>query len=116
MALTKHLVRAALAAAAVAAGVVAGEAPAQRTLAPLPPEEVVSTHGPFEMGECGICHDANDRKSSPGRLLKAGADLCFDCHDDFKGPVKNHTRTNSTATKCTGCHSPHNARKRKLLL
>jgi predicted CXXCH cytochrome family protein len=113
MALTTHLVRAALAAAALSA---AGDARAQGRLAPLPQEDAVSTHGPFEMGECGICHDPKDAKSSPGRLLKAGADLCFDCHEDFKGPVKNHPKTNVTATKCTGCHSPHNSRKRKLLL
>lgn len=116
MALTRHLARAALLAAAAAALAAGGAASAQRKLVPLPPEEAVSTHGPFEMGECGICHDENDKKASPGRLLKSGADLCFDCHEDFKAQVKGHPKTNSTATKCTGCHSPHNAKKRKLLL
>jgi predicted CXXCH cytochrome family protein len=112
MAWTKYLLRASVAGVIL---LVAALAVAQRSLAPLPQEEAVSTHGPFEMGECGICHDAQDKKS-PGRLLKAGSDLCFDCHEDFRGPVKNHPAINSTATKCTGCHSPHNSKKRKLML
>jgi predicted CXXCH cytochrome family protein len=112
MAWTKHLARAAVAAAFLCA---AALAVAQRSLAPLPQEEAVSTHGPFEMGECGICHDPQD-KVSPGRLLKPGSELCFDCHEDFKGPVKNHPKINARATSCTGCHSPHNAKKRKLML
>jgi predicted CXXCH cytochrome family protein len=113
MAWMKHLARIAVAATAVLGIQVA--AGAGRSLAPLPAEDATSTHGPFEMGECGICHDARD-KASPGKLLKAGSALCFDCHEDFKGPVKNHPEINAKSTKCTGCHSPHNSKKRKLLL
>jgi predicted CXXCH cytochrome family protein len=93
-------------------GLAAAAAPPK--LAPLSEDEALSTHGPFEMGECVACHDARDRKR-PGKLLKAGAALCFDCHEDFKAPVKGHPRVAATGS-CTTCHSPHNSRKRKLLL
>ena len=108
MAWTKTLVWASV---ALAGGLAAAAAP---KLAPLPEDEAASTHGPFEMGECAICHDARDKKS-PGRLLKAGAALCFECHEDFKAPVKGHPRLAAGGT-CTTCHSPHNSRKKKLLL
>jgi predicted CXXCH cytochrome family protein len=85
-------------------------AAAERNLAPIPQDQAVSTHGPFEMGECNICHQGTAQK--PGKILKAANDLCFDCHEEFKGTVKNHP---SAKTKCTQCHSPHNSRKRKLL-
>ena len=88
----------------------AAAAPAK--VAPLPDGEAASTHGPYEMGECAICHDATDKKA-PGRLLKAGAALCFDCHEDFRAPVKGHPKPSAG---CIGCHSPHNSRKKKLLL
>jgi predicted CXXCH cytochrome family protein len=98
-----------LMAAALAAATAATAAGAGR-LAPLPPADAVSTHGPFEMGACEACHEK--RAPAPGKLLKASNDLCFDCHDDFKKPVKNHP----AAKACTACHSPHNSRKKKLLL
>jgi len=111
MAWTKFLPFPALAAAALAATAAGG---AERGLAPIPAGEATSTHGPFEMGECAICHDARD-KQAPGRLLKAGSALCYDCHEDFKAPVKNHPKVDARSTQCTGCHSPHNSKKRKLL-
>lgn len=87
-------------------------------LAPLPREEAVSTHGPYEMGACDTCHERADA-SNPGRALKVSNDLCFECHDEFRGsaPVKmDHRLHPSSKAACTGCHSPHNSRKRKLLL
>lgn len=112
MAWMKHLVRISAASAILFAA--AGAAGAGQSLAPISPDDAVSTHGPFEMGECGICHDPQD-KAAPGRLLKSGSALCFDCHEDFKAPVKNHPKVDAKS-KCTGCHSPHNSKKRKLLL
>jgi predicted CXXCH cytochrome family protein len=104
----KHL-PAALAAAALALGAEAAES----RLAPLPPAEAVSTHGPFEMGACDACHDGKDRSQKPGRVVKTSNELCFDCHDEFRKPVRSHPKTQAA---CLGCHSPHNARKKKLLL
>ena len=81
-------------------------------LAPVPPAEALSTHGPFEMGDCATCHQPKGPR--PGALLKPLNDLCFDCHEDFKGAeVARHPPAKG---RCTLCHSPHNARKKKLLL
>jgi len=85
---------------------------AQRSLAPVAQEEAVSTHSPFETGECGFCHlDKKGQKG--GKLLRAANELCFDCHEDFRATVKNHPKNKGS---CTVCHSPHNSKKRKLLL
>lgn len=93
----------------VAAGVAAA---AQRSLAPLDPGDAVSTHSPFETGECGFCH-AEKKGQKGGKLLRAANELCFDCHEDFRGAVKNHPKNKGS---CTACHTPHNSKKRKLLL
>jgi len=105
-----------LALAALTAGLVglAGAAGAAglRTLAPIAAEEALSTHSPFESGECGFCH-AEKKGRKGGKLLRAANELCFDCHEDFRTAVKNHPKNKGS---CTACHSPHNAKKRKLLL
>jgi predicted CXXCH cytochrome family protein len=103
MPVKKHVLLAALAVALAAA--------ASGRLKPLKSEDAVSTHGPYEMGECEICHQRNDR-GNPGPVQKAGADLCLDCHDDLTGLKKSHPSRGN----CVACHSPHNARKPKLLL
>ena len=100
----KHLVLAGLAAA------LAGGGAAAVRMKPLPRGEATSTHSPFEMGECEICHQRNDPKN-PGPIQKAAAQLCADCHDDLSGTKKGHP----TRGGCTTCHSPHNAKKPKLL-
>lgn len=101
----KQLVLVGLLAAAVSVGA------AGSRLRPLTRSEAVSTHSPFEMGECEICHRTN-RRSDPGPLQKPPAQLCADCHDDFAGTKAGHP----TGGNCTVCHSPHNAKKPKLLL
>ena len=101
-----------LAAALVPALAFAG--PAGR-LAPLPREVAVSSHAPFESGECGTCHQREDA-SNPGALVKPLNALCYDCHDEFKqrgGAPKAHPVAKTT---CTTCHSPHNSKKPKLRL
>ncbi len=84
-------------------------------LAPLPRQVAVSTHAPFESGECGTCHEREDAKN-PGGLLKPVNALCYSCHDEFKqkgGAPKAHPVAKTT---CTTCHSPHNSKKKKLRL
>ena len=96
------------------AGFAASAAAGASRLAPIDAAEAVSTHAPFEMGACAACHDESERTaSSPGRVLKVSNDLCFDCHEEYRGQVRRHPAPKGT---CVGCHSPHNARKRKLLL
>ncbi len=82
-------------------------------LAPIPDVESSSRHAPYEMGQCDICHDASDKAHTPGRPLKPGNELCFDCHEEFRSLVKGHPASKGASVDC---HSPHNARKKKLLL
>jgi predicted CXXCH cytochrome family protein len=112
MAGRKHLALAVALAGAIAAASTAFAAGNVR-LAPINAADAVSTHGPFEMGACEACHDEKDHSRAPGRVLKATNDLCFDCHDEFRKPVKHHPAAKGA---CVGCHSPHNSKKKKLLL
>ena len=85
-------------------------------LAPIPNAEAVSTHGPYEMGACETCHQRHDA-ANPGPVVKISNELCFECHDEFKGaaPVKMESAVHpTTKAACTTCHNPHNARKKKL--
>ena len=85
-------------------------------LAPIPKEEAASTHGPYEMGACETCHQRHDA-ANPGAALKVSNDLCFECHDEFKGsaPVKMERSVHpTTKAACTTCHNPHNSKKKKL--
>jgi predicted CXXCH cytochrome family protein len=107
----------AIASVAAIALAVSAQAASSRYAA-VPADQAVSTHGPFEAGACDTCHESANPKN-PGKAIKVTNDLCFDCHDDFKSgsPVKldksKHPSGNST---CTGCHNPHNSKKRKLLM
>lgn len=101
------------------AGVVAaaaGLARAESRLAPIPEGEAKSTHGPYGMGACDTCHQRNDPKN-PGAAIKVSNDLCYDCHDEFRGsaPVKMDKAVHpKNIAACTMCHNPHNGRKPKL--
>lgn len=106
-----------LLALAVLALALAARAESNR-LAPIPKEEAVSTHGPFEMGACETCHQRHD-PANPGPALKVSNDLCYECHDEFKGsaPVKMEKADHPTVkAACTLCHNPHNAKKKRLRL
>jgi predicted CXXCH cytochrome family protein len=84
-------------------------------LLPIAAKDAKSSHGPFEAGECAVCHQSND-PAHPGPLLKEGDELCFDCHDEFgkgKGRKLKHPKVQHG---CTGCHNPHNSGKRALLV
>jgi predicted CXXCH cytochrome family protein len=88
-----------------------------KRLAPIPREQAVSSHGPFEMGACDTCHARNDPRN-PGPASPTN-ETCFECHDEFRGsaPVRMEKSVHPRGTTtCTGCHTPHNSRRRKLLL
>ncbi len=104
-----------LAALAVAFTAMGARAEVNR-LAPIPKAQALSTHGPYEMGACETCHQRHD-PDNPGPALKVSNDLCYECHEDFKGsaPVKMDTQVHPTVkAPCTLCHNPHNAKKRRL--
>lgn len=76
--------------------------------------KAVSSHAPFEVGDCKICHQGSDPKQ-PGPVIKQGASLCLECHEEFVGVMKRpHTHV-PARTNCTACHNPHNSAYRKLL-
>lgn len=107
---------AALATAAVLA--LASDARAENRLAPIPKADATSTHGPFEMGACETCHQRHDA-DNPGAAVKVSNDLCYDCHDEFKGSASVRTERSvhpKAGPLCTGCHNPHNSKKKKLRL
>jgi predicted CXXCH cytochrome family protein len=93
---------------------VAGE----NKLAPLPKDQAVVVHGPYEQGACETCHERADQKD-PGPA-KVTNETCLGCHDEFAGtaPVKVGKGRSHPSNKgtCTACHNPHNSRKKKLLL
>ena len=111
----KRLVPLVAASAVALGGIARAEA---RRLAPIPPSEAVSTHSPYESGACGTCHERNDPRN-PGTAVKVTNDLCYDCHDEFRGkaPVKMEKGVHpKIVAPCTTCHNPHNAKKTKLRL
>ncbi len=105
-------------ATAAALALFAAPAHAENKLAPIPKADATSTHGPFEQGACETCHQRND-PSNPGAAMKVSNDLCFECHDEFKGSaqVRMERRVHPKGSAiCVGCHNPHNSKKRKLQL
>jgi predicted CXXCH cytochrome family protein len=89
---------------------------AAQGLAPLPQTPVpVSSHAPFESGDCALCHASTDQKK-PGPVKVNGAAACLGCHEEFAGVLKRPHVHAPAAQDCTTCHNPHNAKFRKLLV
>ncbi|MCC7382004.1 MAG: cytochrome c3 family protein [Deltaproteobacteria bacterium] len=87
-------------------------------LAPLPPgPQVAWAHAPYEVGDCAVCHERND-KNDPGKLIKKDVnELCFSCHEDMEEELEDLPFPHEAAEdSCTECHNPHNAKLKKLLL
>lgn len=61
-------------------------------------------HGPFVLGNCEECHDA-ERIS----LRAEGADLCLECHESFRNKMTAWTEQHEPVrwSDCTACHEPH---------
>lgn len=105
-----------LLAAALALAAPAARAQANR-LAPVPRDQATVVHGPFEQGACDACHARADQKDpGPAAVSK---ETCLACHDEFggKAPVRvGKGKAHPVKGECTGCHNPHNSKKKKLLL
>ncbi len=70
------------------------------------------------MGACDTCHQRND-PANPGAAVKVSNDLCFECHEEFKGSARvkmEKALHPKSSADCTGCHNPHNSKKKKLRL
>jgi predicted CXXCH cytochrome family protein len=82
---------------------------------PLPPgEKAAWSHGPYESGDCSVCHLSADPKR-PGPLLKAGNELCISCHEEFQEIMTRRYKHRPATESCIHCHNAHNSRQRKLL-
>jgi len=85
-------------------------------LAPIKAKEgIVSAHGPYESGDCGLCHTGKD-PANPGPAQTPVNAVCYNCHEDIqqliaKGKYKHKTAEQS----CTNCHNPHNSKQKKLM-
>ena len=85
-------------------------------VAPLPAGPNVKwSHGPFEAGDCSVCHERNDR-ANPGPISGGSVnELCFSCHEEFQAIMARKFKHVPAVETCTNCHNPHNATERKLL-
>ena len=75
-------------------------------------------HEPVQEGECLSCHQkiSDNHPNGSGaefRLGAEGAQVCFDCHDDYSSFSHQHGPAASGA--CTYCHNPHGSDKRVML-
>jgi predicted CXXCH cytochrome family protein len=89
---------------------------AQSSNAPLPEgAEIGWSHAPFEMGECGLCHESDD-PNDPGPIAGEVNDLCFGCHVETQEAMEAAAVSHAAAVDdCTSCHNPHNSARRRLL-
>ncbi|HVP65854.1 MAG TPA: cytochrome c3 family protein [Anaeromyxobacteraceae bacterium] len=70
--------------------------------------KAVSTHAPYEAGDCTACHARGD-PFEPGPLHEEGDRLCFGCHVE----VTKHAHA---FRKCAKCHNAHDAMLPHLLV
>lgn len=100
-----------------AAGPAPPAAPARhQKVAPIDAASAKSTHGPFSVGDCSLCHERSDPKN-PGPALKPINATCFSCHEDVQAFLAtSKAKHNPAAAECTLCHNPHNATQKKLLI
>jgi predicted CXXCH cytochrome family protein len=71
------------------------------------------THDPAANGECTACH-ADHGDAEKLMLVKEGADLCYECHDNLAKGASVHAPV--AEGKCTGCHNPHGSANKKFLV
>jgi predicted CXXCH cytochrome family protein len=88
----------------------------KNNLAPLGPDEkAVVSHGPFEGGDCSICHIRGDAKD-PGPLSAPANEQCLGCHEEFTQIMARKSSHGAAQASCLNCHNPHNAKIPKLLV
>jgi predicted CXXCH cytochrome family protein len=76
-------------------------------------KELAFKHDPAASGDCTACHlDHKDEEKL--MLVKEGAALCAECHDDVAQGTSVHAPVKDG--KCTGCHNPHGSANKKFLV
>lgn len=89
-------------------------------LAPVPDDQAVSRHAPYESDACEACHERAN-PANPGPAKSTAADGCVTCHEEVPSQVSagaagrriSHPGAQSI---CSKCHNPHNSRKNGLML
>jgi predicted CXXCH cytochrome family protein len=71
-------------------------------------------HGPVGAGDCTVCHNPHE-SSHRALTLKAGSELCADCHTDIEAEMKKKIVHPPVQDGCTACHNPHGSPYKKLL-
>jgi predicted CXXCH cytochrome family protein len=85
-------------------------------LAPLSPSEKAATsHGPFEDGDCSICHQNKDPQN-PGPLTAPVNEQCLGCHEEYNQILARKSSHVAARESCVSCHNPHNSKSPKLLV
>jgi len=80
------------------------------------PKNPKSSHKVVMDGNCVKCHDPH-ASNNKFVLLKAGNELCFDCHKNIGNVVTKAKFKHSPVEKgCVNCHDPHASNKEKYLL
>ncbi len=77
--------------------------------------KAISSHSPFEAGDCSLCHQNKDPKN-PGPVTVPGNESCLECHEDFKAVMGRKFSHVAAKENCGSCHNPHNSAQPKLLV
>ncbi|HET9754102.1 MAG TPA: cytochrome c3 family protein [Myxococcales bacterium] len=86
------------------------------SLAPVKARAALSTHSPYEVGDCSLCHQRKNPRD-PGPVSIAGDKGCTVCHEEFLELAKSRRFKHAPGkVGCIGCHNPHNASVKGLLL
>lgn len=88
----------------------------KNNLAPLiARDQIKVSHGPFEDGDCSICHQNKD-PLNPGPLTALANDQCLSCHEEFTQVMARKSGHEAARQSCVSCHNPHNSQFQKLLV
>jgi predicted CXXCH cytochrome family protein len=74
----------------------------------------VAVHAPYGLGDCSLCHAANDPKK-PGPVNKVGNALCYECHQEFEEIMARKYKHPPAVEACTNCHNAHDSMQKGLL-
>lgn len=84
--------------------------------APIAAQRVVSTHAPFEMKSCKVCHGKAQPRSAAS-VRKPLTRLCYSCHGELKSQTgKGKFHHGAVKGGCISCHNPHNSAFKSLLV
>lgn len=83
------------------------------TLSPIK-DKAPYIHGPYEQGDCSVCHKHKDPKN-PGPVLDATNELCLGCHEEYRDYVQRAVKHRPAVENCSYCHNAHNSRNEHLL-